>query len=359
MFKKHILILMAMVFCSAGCSENRPHESVAGIKELGSPAGMIVYLQRKNLPALKSVEVWENEYGPGLKLVTEHYEVFTTLLEPLMLSQVPGFVESCYRGYSDQLPRPVETSAKFPIYLFALREQWEGFTDSFAGREAPLYRRIKMGAYYLNDTCVAYNIGRERTFSALGHEGWHQFNKRHFTFRLPSWLDEGVAMLFEASRYDRGFFYFEPDNNLQRLGALKKAMTRNEMIPLEKLVTMNPGEFFTAGGAGVLENGTDEFGRLMAFYSQSYALVRFLREDDYGKRLVNYHRLVLGGLVGQWELDEPYKTMAADRNVPLTAQWNNVVGLQLFRRYIGGDFFTLENEYRAFCGKLVYHIHFK
>ncbi|GAI46356.1 unnamed protein product, partial [marine sediment metagenome] len=53
---------------------------------------MIEYLQGQNLPALRAVEVWQNEYGPGLKLTTAHYEIFTTLLEPLMLSQVPGFV---------------------------------------------------------------------------------------------------------------------------------------------------------------------------------------------------------------------------------------------------------------------------
>jgi len=53
---------------------------------------------------------------------------------------------------------------------------------------------------------VVYYIGRERTFSALGHEGWHQFNSRHFKFRLPSWLDEGIAMLFEIHRSEKGFF---------------------------------------------------------------------------------------------------------------------------------------------------------
>ncbi len=244
MLKKHITILLIVVFCLVGCEKHRPHSSIANIKRLDTPTGMTIYLRRKNLPALKSVEIWENKYAPGVKITTEHYEVFTTLLEPLMLSQVPGFVESCYRGYNGQLPYPLETTSKLPIYLFGLRQEWESFTDDFVGEQAPLYRKIKMGAYYLNGTCVAYNIGRERTFSVLGHEGWHQFSKRHFKYRLPSWLDEGIAMLFEANRYDRGFYYFEPDENMQRLGSLKRALTRNRMIPLEKLVTMNPGEVF-------------------------------------------------------------------------------------------------------------------
>ena len=310
---------------------------------------MIDYLQRQNLPALKSVELWQNEYGPGLKLTTEHYEIFTTLLEPLMLSQVPGFMESAYRGYQGQLPEPIETTTKFTVYLFAERGQWEDFTKTFTGPQAPLYCKIKAGAYYLNGACVAYNIGRERTFSVLGHEGWHQFNSRHFKFRLPSWLDEGIAMLFEANRYDRGLFYFEPSRNLGRLGGLKKTLMENKMIPLEKLIAMNPGEALA----------TDETEVVMALYSQSYALVRFLREEDYGKRLANYHRLLLDGLRGKWPLGKGHKRIAADRNIPLTIRWNRAVGSQLFKQYIGGDFERIEEEYITFCRKIVYHVHFK
>jgi len=196
---------------------------------------------------------------------------------------------------------------------------------------------------------VTYNIGRERTFSVLGHEGWHQFNSRHFKFRLPSWLDEGIAMLFEASRYDQGLFYFEPGRNLHRLGALKMALIKNEIIPLTKLIAMNPGE--------ALATNRDE--TVSAFYSQSYALVRFLREEDYGKRLGNYHRLLLDGLKGDWPLNQISKRIAEDRNIPLTVRWNRAVGLQLFKQYIGDDFRKIENEYLTFCRKIVYHVHFR
>ena len=96
------------------------------------------------------------------------------------------------------------------MYLFGQRKQWDDFTSTFAGRQAGLYNKIKAGAYYLNGSCVAYNIGRERTFAVLGHEGWHQFNSRLFKYRLPSWVDEGIAMQFETSRYENGLFYFEP-----------------------------------------------------------------------------------------------------------------------------------------------------
>jgi len=347
--RKFALILIIAVICLAGCLESRSQVGTAAARRIDTLGGMIEYLQKQNLPAVKSIETWTNKYGDGLVITTEHYEIYTTLLEPLMLSQVPGFMESAWRGYNSQLPKPIETTTRFTIYLLADREQWDDFTKTFAGRQAALFCKIKAGAYYLNGACVVYNIGRERTFSALGHEGWHQFNSRHFKFRLPSWLDEGIAMLFETHRYDQGLFYFEPGRNMRRLGALKITLMKNRMIPLKELITMNPGEVLA----------TNQTEAITAFYGQSYALVRFLREEDYGKRLSSYHRLLLDGLRGNWPIDKVSKKIVADRNIPLTIRWNRTVGLQLFKHYIGDDFYKIEKEYIAFCRKMVYHVRLK
>jgi hypothetical protein len=333
----------------AGCFEGTSSVSTGGARRIDTSAGMVEHLQDEKLPALKSVEVWENEYGPGLKLATAHYEIFTTLLEPLMLRQLPGFVESAYRGYQGQLQEPIETSTRFTIYLFATRQQWEDFTSSFAPEQAEQFFKIEAGAYYLNGACVAYNIGRERTFAVIGHEGWHQFNNRHFTFRLPSWLDEGIATLFEVHRNEKGLCYFEPGRNGYRLGSLKKALMNGNMIPLRKLIAENPGEVLA----------TDEEDAMSVFYGQSYALVRFLREEGYGKRLRNYHQLLLGGLRGDWLLSAVNQRTAADRNIPRTVQWNRMVGPLLFEHYIGDDFDQIEKEYTAFCRKIVYHVRLK
>ena len=109
---------------------------------------------------------------------------------------------------------------------------------------------------------------------------------------------------------------------------------------------MNPGEAVSTG----------ESADVMALYSQSYALVRFLREEDYGKRLRNYQRLLLGGLNGNWPLDPTLTKIAADRNIPLTVRWNREVGIKLFELYINDDFEKIEREYISYCRKLVYHL---
>ena len=352
---RKLSLICIIIVCLAGCSGADKFEiksadnahpvpsSTGGAQRLDTYAVMVAYLQGQGLPGLKSVEVWNNGYGPGLKLTTTHYEIFTTLLEPVILRGISGFIESAYRAYNSQLPEPVETRTKFTIFLFAGRGQWEDFTKSFGGEQAEMFCKIKAGAYYHNGACVLYDIGRERTFSALGHEGWHQFNGRCFKFRLPSWLDEGVAMLFETHGSEDEMFYFEPVESMYRLDGLKKTLMKNKMIPLTELVTMNPGDVLA----------TDQTEAVMAFYSQSYALVRFLQEAGYGRRLGIYRKLLADGLRGDWALDEVNKTIATDRNIPKTVSWNRIVGRGLFEDYIGDDFNQIEKEYLAFCRQIV------
>lgn len=343
MLRKSTLIRIIAIVCLAGCQSDRIEAGETGARQQDFRAGMIEYLRRQNPPDLKAVGLWNNQYGPGLKLTTAHYEIFTTLLEASMLRHSAGFIESAYKAYNLQLPEPIETRSKFTIYLFADRRQWEDFTNNFAGGQAEIFLRIKAGAYCHNGVCVAYDIGVERTFSVLAHEGWHQFSERHFKFRLPSWLDEGVAMLFETQTAGDGTFGFEPAENAYRLDALKKTMLKDKMLPLRDLIATTPGDVLA----------TDQTEAVMGFYSQSYALIRFMRESGGGERLDDYRRLLADGLRGNWPLDEVSKKIAADRNIPRNILWNHLVSLVLFHEYIGDDYEPVEKEYLAFCRQIV------
>lgn len=356
MVKRLILILAVTIsFLSAGCLERHidnhlhsPEKSCCGDNRADTLEGIIEYLNQQNLPALESVEPWQIWFSRGLKLTTAHYEIYTTLLEPLMLRDIPAFLESCYSSYQRHLPGPVETETKFTVYLFSNRTQWEIHTIFFAGKRASKYTQIKVGAYYHNGSCIAYNIGRERTFRVLGHECWHQFADRIFKFRLPSWLNEGLAMQFEAGRCEKGLFYFEPEHNLYRLGSLKKTLVSERMIPLEQLIAISPGQ--------AIEESSD---MVSAFYSQSYALVRFLQEARFGKYSDNYHNMLKDGLEGRWALTAEDAVIAVDRRVLLTVEWNQAVGSDLFRQYIETDIDKIEKDYINFCEKIVQNVRLK
>ena len=57
--------------------------------------------------------------------------------------------------------------------------------------------------------------------------------------------------------------------------------------------------------------------------------------------------------------NEAGKSLATDRNIPITASWNQMVGTLLFRNYIGDDLDQIENKYAAFCRKIVYYVQLK
>lgn len=326
----------------------------ASPNSLSSPMGMMNYL--KDLPAVKNLSVWQNPYGQGIIITTRHYKIHTTLLDPLMLRQAPSFMESAYAAYNSQLPGQINTYTPFTVYLFENRQQWESFTRSFTGANAYQYLAIKRGAYYLNGACVVYNIGRKQTFNVLGHEGWHQFNNKHFTYRLPSWLDEGIATLFEVNEPVKGKFIFNPSANFNRLVNLKYTIMSYNMIPLEQLITLNPAQIIGAHNHTAQLSKNEETKVVIAYYAQCYALARFLREDGYGKRIKKYHAMLLGGLNGTWPLDEKLSRIASDRNIPLTVKWNSFISPRLFNLYVQEDMEKLEKEYQAFCKKITYNI---
>ena len=72
----------------------------------------------RNEPAVRNVRRWEDSPVDGLIVQTEHYTLYTTLLEPLMLRQMPAFLESAYKAYQSQLPQPIPAGQPLEVYLF-------------------------------------------------------------------------------------------------------------------------------------------------------------------------------------------------------------------------------------------------
>lgn len=348
-----LISVVTIILLSVGCFERRldnnysPDMGDCGDSDnkINTPVGLIEYLSQQNLPALQSADLWQGWFIEGLKLTTDHYEIYTTLFDPLMLRDIPAFMETCYHSYQKQLPKPVETKTKFTVYLFSNRTQWEIYTIFFTDKQAPEYTQIKAGAYYHNGSCIAYNIGRERTFHVLGHECWHQFADRLFKYRLPSWLNEGMAMQFEANKYENGLFYFEPERNLYRLGSLKKTLDADYMIDLQDLIAADPGQVFELGTEAV-----------SAFYSQSYALVRFLKQGCNGKYENSLKKMLEDASQGGWTLNVTNAIIASDRRIPLTVSWNQAVGPDLFTQYVETDFEKIEDEFADFCTKIVQNV---
>ena len=80
-----ILLALSLVVSGCGSADRGPDVGAS----LSTAEGMGEYLQ--SVPAVKHVEPWQNDFAAGIQITTEHYEIYTTLLEPLMLRQLPGF----------------------------------------------------------------------------------------------------------------------------------------------------------------------------------------------------------------------------------------------------------------------------
>ena len=342
---------------------------LAGCQGTGAPEHTKTSPQQRllnmlgTLPTVKSVEIWsipdfirEHSEG-GLKISTNHYEIYTTPRDPLILRRLPVFLESAYRSYTDVLGHTIETGHKLQVYFFQSREQWEDFTRYWTGVYAENFLNIKSGAYYYNKACIAYNITRQSTFSIMAHEGWHQFSNELFKFHLPAWLDEGLATNFEAYKWESGRVIFDARFNSSRLYALKQTLMQDEMFTIADLLMLDAGHVINYAAHD--SHYSTSHPKVAAYYAQLYALTRFLCEYNYGQYLLAMRALLEDAYAGQWPLDKQLEAEATQRQNNPTRKWNSIVGPLIFQEYIAPDTYALESQYRSFCVRLVGNIRFK
>jgi hypothetical protein len=111
----------------------------------------------------------------------------------------------------------------------------------------------RFGYYSAKDHALIMNIGTGS--GTLVHEIVHPFIRANFP-KCPTWFDEGLASLYEASS--------EKNGHIQglinwRFKGLEKAITEGKTISFKQLTALSPGEFY---------GGTN--------YSQYYAEARYL-----------------------------------------------------------------------------------
>jgi hypothetical protein len=316
-----------------------------------------------SLPAVEKVEEWplpevvHDASGSRLKIFTRHYEICTTLTDPLILRQLPVLLESAFRSYGQVVELPVETRRKLlKVYFFETRQQWEDYTNYWAGRMAPSYLKIKSGAYYLNGASVAYKLSRQSNFSVLAHEGWHQYVDEFFEYRMPAWLNEGLATYFEAYDWQQGQVTFSAALNSSRLWDLKETMAKGRMFSVADLLALDAGKVLSHSHYRLDDEKGDP--QVAAYYAQIYALVRFLREYNYRQYELDFRKMVEDGYNGGWPLENGQEDQARNRNLPFTTQWNAAVGQLIFRYYIRADISVIEQQYQQFCMEILSRVRF-
>ncbi|MBN2212357.1 MAG: hypothetical protein JW709_13245 [Sedimentisphaerales bacterium] len=319
----------------------------------------VLMAQLAKLPTVRRITAWplpDYMTGEGLTIETAHYRIHTTAEDILILRQLSFFLESAFNAYQE-IGVDAGPGDLLVVYFFQDRQQWEVFTRRWTGRQAGEYLNIKAGAYYYHGACVAYHLGRGANLAVLAHEGWHQFSDACFTYRLPAWLDEGLATSFEGFRWEDGRVDFDVRLNAGRLMALQQCLAEDKWYRLEDLLRLDAGRVVShAAGQAQLQGASQTVG---SYYAQLYALARFLREDAFGRRRAAFERMLVDGREGRWPLEGELREEAMARDTAPSRRWNAQVGPMLFEYYFQQTPGQMEAEYRRFCAGVLKSVRFQ
>ena len=218
----------------------------------------------------------------GYELDTPHYTLHSTIPDEDVVRQMGQLMEGAFTVYQSLAPSLSANGRPMQCYLFLTRAEWAEFTRSHTGEDATIYLGVNRGGYTVGDWYVAYWMGPEGTASVAAHEGWHQYSARNLKGRLPPFLEEGLACLFEQVQFKDGLPRWDLSQNQPRLMSLRSAIDANKLFRLDKLIRMHAGQVV---GKPAIE--------IESFYAQSWAFARFMLDGDGGT-----HRPALSQMLG-------------------------------------------------------------
>lgn len=314
--------LACLVLALAGCESSGPR--------LGLWDG-------PQLLSTTAVESWDFRGKPAKCLRSQNYNIYTTIDDEEALAILPQVMEGAMTQYRKVAPEIRGSTAPMDCYIFERRLEWEAFTKANTGADAQIYLQIRRGGYAVRDRFVAYYLGRHATASVAAHEGWHQFVARHFTGRIPPFLEEGLACMFEgiAWKYE-SLPRWNLSINQVRVQALRRAAEQDRLWPLEKLIATHAGEVVEAKGE-----------RVDAFYAQAWAFAKFLYESEGGRFRPALQKLLADAAAGTI-YDPTHTHQRAD------GPWNRRGVKPMLEHYLNMDMDSLDKLYQAYIQRVAF-----
>jgi hypothetical protein len=289
------------------------------------------------LLSTSSVEAWSFRGEPARRVKSPHYVIYTTISDADITALLPQVMEGALAQYKKVAPGTSHSNDPMECYIFERRNEWEAFTRANTGNDASIYLQIRRGGYTVRDRFVAYYIGRYDTASVAAHEGWHQYVSRHFIGRLPPFLEEGLACMFEGVSWkDESLPRWNLSINQVRVQALRKAVETNQLWPLERVVAMHAGEV-------VEERGE----KVDAFYAQAWCFARFLYESENGR---------FRPTLQKWLADTASGTVYDPTHTHnrTGGPWNRNAVKPMLEHYLNTDFATIDKLYQAYIRRVAF-----
>lgn len=283
-----------------------------------------------------SASYWRFENHVGQVLRTPHYAIYTTIGDRQTTQELSTLMEAALRQYQQLAPAAKLTGGPLPCYIFAQRSEWADYTRAHTGAMATLYLKINRGGYTIDDTFVAYLIGQSGTDAVAAHEGFHQFVARNFKTRLPPFLEEGIASLFENIRWTGEQPHWDLSINASRTSKLRRAIENGELWPLEQLSQMHAGDVVNLPSR-----------RIETFYAQDWAFAQFLARDP---RYVTKFKTMMNELADGSAAR--FSTLPADAP---SGAWDPKAVQPLLEHYMGVPLERLSRDYAGFVKQIAYN----
>ena len=285
-------------------------------------------------PVPLQLENWDVNGSPGCRVLSPHYVVYSTVPDRQMLTRVGELLEGALSVYQSMAPDIPGSDRPMECYLFATRPQWVSFTKAHTGDDAAIYLRVNRGGYTIGDWFVAYWIGETGTFSVAAHEGWHQYVARHLNGRLPPFVEEGMACMFEQVTWEGDLPRWDLSQNTARLAGLRAAVHQNQTLALSRLIRMHAGQVVGKPS-----------GQIEAFYAQSWAFAQFLYNGEGGKYRPGLRRMLGDAARGRLFHD-------SSRQLPRGPLWDPNTARPMLEHYLQTDFQHIEQAYDRFIRQL-------
>jgi len=308
--------LLALLVVLTGCAPQQPA------------------LHGPNSPALVEFQKLSIEGSQGCRVTSPHYQIYSTVPDSQLLHHLANLLEGAREEYRSLAPDVLPTDHPMECYLFESRSEWAAFTKAHTGEDAPIYLRVNRGGYTVGDWFVAYWIGDTATFSVAAHEGWHQYVARHLKGRLPPFLEEGLACLFEQVEWDGDLPRWDLAVNNARLNSLRSAVADNQLYPLSQLIRMHAGQVVGKPGS-----------KIEAFYGESWAFARFLHDGNGGRNRQALHRMLADAANGRLFADNSRQGAEG----PL---WDPSSAKPMLEHYLGMPLPQIERSFLDYAANL-------
>jgi hypothetical protein len=317
---KSVALLIALAFFATGCMT--PQQA-----QFHGPSA----------PAAVHTEPWTYGTDQGVLVHTDHYDIYTTISDPDVRRRIADVMEGALGEYQRIAPGVPLSSRPMQCFVFGNRQEWTEFTVRHTGGAAAIYLSIGRGGYTVGDWYAGYYLGSTAaTVSLAAHEGWHQFASRNFKGRLPPFLEEGIATMFEDLRWENDLPQWNLTLNRSRLQSLRDAVEGNYVFSLSELSQKHAGNV-VAGSSN----------KTQAFYGQSWAFAAFLWGAEDAK-----YRPALRRLLSDVADGTVYDPTGAHQNSQLP--WNPAGVKPMLEHYLGMNLDQIDAEYQKYIRKVAF-----